>query len=193
MNAEKKKKLLVGVTGASGAIYAETLLEKLSLLEAQLERVEIIISEAGARVWEYELGNDNYKKLPFTRYENRDLFAPPASGSSGYDGMIICPCSMGTLGRLASGAAENLLLRAADVMLKERRKLLLVIREAPLGLIHIRNMETLTLAGAVIFPASPGFYFPVQDVKGLAGQFIDRLLETAGFEVPGACHWNPSS
>jgi len=184
-----KKNILVAVTGASGALYAQVLLGKLEGLKGQCGLTGVIFSDTARKVWGYELENDRYKHLPFTVYPNNDLFAAPASGSAGFDTMIICPCSMGTLGRIAAGTADNLLLRAADVILKERRRLILVIREAPLSLIHIRNMETLTLSGAMIFPASPGLYCKTQNLTEIAGHFIDRVLESSGFILPGSYRW----
>lgn len=192
MSSNRQNRLLVGVTGASGSIYAKKLFDRLATLSDKPEEVGIIFSEAGEKVWQYELGDNTQNALPFRVYKNDDLFAAPASGSAGFTAMIICPCSMGTLGRIASGTAENLIARAADVMLKERRKLILVIREAPLSLIHIKNMEVVTLAGGIIFPASPGFYYPEKNLDRILEHFADRILQTAGFTIPDAYKWNPA-
>lgn len=189
MNNNRPVRLLIGITGASGSIYAKKLLERIETLPDKPEQTAVIISEAGKKVWQYELGDTSFGTLPFTVYRNDDLFAPPASGSSGFTAMVICPCSVGTLGRIAAGTAEGLITRAADVMLKEKRKLILVIREAPLNLIHIRNMETVTLAGGTIFPASPGFYYPEKDPDSIIGHFADRVLEAAGLNIPGRYMW----
>lgn len=170
-----EEKLLVGITGASGAIYAWKLLKILKEIPV---RVEVIITEAGKLVFKHELEKDwmELHSLAERVYEEREISAPPASGSASYWGMIIIPCSMGTLGGLASGQTRNLLLRAGDVVLKERKPLVLVVRETPLNLIHLQNMVTLTLAGAIIFPAMPGFYSKPKDLEELIESFVMRLL-----------------
>lgn len=189
MKTNSQVRLLIGITGASGSIYAKKLLERIEAMPDKPGQTAVIISESGKKVWNYELGETSFEKLPFTVYRNDDLFAPPASGSSGFDAMIICPCSVGTLGRIAAGTAENLITRAADVMLKERRKLILVIREAPLNLIHIRNMESVTLAGGIIFPASPGFYYPEKNMDDIINHFTERVLEASGVSISGRYSW----
>lgn len=178
----KKKKIIVAVTGASGAIYAKVLLDKLQLLQEQIETVGMVFSDNAKAVWEYEMGNRDYEKLNFTNYDKNNFFAPFASGSARYETMIICPCSMGTLARIAQGISNDLVTRAADVILKERRKLILVTRDTPLSLIHIDNMKTVTLAGGIIVPASPSFYSKPKTFEDLAGTVIDRVLDLAGFE-----------
>ena len=177
-------KIIVGITGASGAIYGKLLLEKLDGLRDQISDCGVIFSENSIKVWEFELGSFDPSSLPFTTYDPNNFFAPMASGSAGYDTMIICPCTMGTLGRIASGVSNDLMTRAADVILKERRQLILVAREAPLSLIHIRNMELLTNAGATICPASPSFYSHPKTIEELAMTVIDRVLSLAGFTFP---------
>jgi 4-hydroxy-3-polyprenylbenzoate decarboxylase len=183
-----KHKLIIGVTGASGAIYGKLLIEKLHALKDQVRECGIIFSENAKAVWDYELGKSDSGKIPFKVYQPDDLFAPMASGSARYDTMIICPCTMGTLGRVASGVSNDLITRAADVMLKERRKLILVTREMPLSLIHINNMKLVTEAGAIICPASPSFYSTPQSIEELVMTVIDRVLILAGFEVE-SFHW----
>lgn len=183
-NARNKKKLVIGVTGASGALYARILFQKLELIKDQLESCGIIFSSHAGSVWEYELGEPLPVHLPWPVYSPHDFFAPMASGSAGYDTMIICPCTVGTLGRIAHGTANDLMTRAADVMLKERGKLILLVREMPYSLIHLRNMQLLTEAGAVICPASPSFYSKPNDITALASTVVDRVLSLAGFEVP---------
>lgn len=178
-----KKKIIVAVTGASGAIYANMLFEKLQLLSQQIENVGVIFSDNARLVWDYELPDKSLKKISYKIFENNNIFASCASGSSAYDTMIICPCSMGTLGRIASGVSDNLILRTADVMLKERKKLILVSREMPLNLIHINNMKTLTEAGAIIFTASPSFYSLPKNMEELLSTVIDKVLLLAGFEI----------
>lgn len=183
-----KHQIIIGVTGASGAVYAKTLLESIAAVREQVERCSVIFSDNAKAVWNYEIGPFDQGAVPFQVYQTDDFFAPPASGSAGFDAMIICPCSMGTLGRIASGVSDDLLTRAADVMLKERRKLILVPREAPYNLIHIRNMETVTLAGGIILPASPSFYSKPATLEEVVKTVTDRALTLAGFEVP-AFRW----
>jgi 4-hydroxy-3-polyprenylbenzoate decarboxylase len=185
-----KKKIVIGITGASGALYARLLLEKLSGLKEQIEQAGIVFSPAAMKVWQYELDHADFERLPFPRYDIQDFNAPFASGSAGFCTMIICPCSMGTLGRIASGVSTDLLTRAADVILKERKRLIIAIRESPLNLMHIRNMQTLTLAGAIICPASPSFYSRPQTIEQLATTVVDRLLDLAGFQI-STFRWNP--
>jgi len=174
------KKIIVTITGASGAIYAKVLLEKLGQLEKHIQDVGVIMSDNAKKVWEHELGNSDYSKSPFKFYHSMDFFAPFASGSAKYDTMIVCPCSMGTMGRIATGVSNDLTTRAADVILKERRKLILVTRDTPLNLIQIRNMATITEAGGIICPASPSFYSNPTDFDELAATVIDRVIDLAG-------------
>ncbi|HRH64812.1 MAG TPA: UbiX family flavin prenyltransferase [Bacteroidia bacterium] len=185
----EKQKLVVAVTGASGSIYAKILFEKLSQLGNQLETVGVVMSDNAKDVWKYELGNLDYEKIPFKMYDKGDFFAPFASGSAKFASMIICPCSMGTLARIASGISNDLVTRAADVMLKERRKLILVLRDTPYSLIHINNMKTVTEAGGIICPASPSFYSKPKDFDSLAATVIDRVLDLTGLEHP-AYRWS---
>ena len=182
---KQKLKLIVGVTGASGAIYAKVLFDSLLKLSDQIEEVAVLFSENAKGVWNYELGNSDFDKLPFTFYQKDDFYSPVASGSAGYNAMIICPCSMGTLGRIASGVSNDLMTRVADVMLKERRKLILVARETPLSLIHINNMKTVTEAGGIICPATPSFYSRPETMEQLAATVTNRALSLAGLEVNG--------
>ena len=179
----KKQKIVVAVTGASGALYAKVIFDKLNRLKEQIQSIEVIFSEPAKEVWEFELGNSDYDKLPFRLHNPGNLFAPSASGSAGFDTMIICPCTMGTLGRIASGVSNDLITRSADVMLKERKRLILVTREIPLNLIHIRNMATLTEAGGIICPASPSFYSKPKNLEEAVETVIDRVLILAGFEI----------
>ena len=127
-----------------------------------------------------------------TFYQPGNFFAPMASGSAGYDAMIVCPCTMGTLGRIAAGVSSDLLTRAADVMLKERKKLILVPREAPFSLIHLNNMKLLTEAGAIICPASPSFYSKPATIEDVAMTVVDRVLALAGFDLESYA-WGSSS
>lgn len=183
MPENAKHKIIVGVTGASGSIYAKCLFDKIISVKEQLSDCGVIFSHMAKKVWEYELGNTKFKDLPFKIYEPEDFFAPFASGSSNYKTMIICPCTMGTLGRIASGISNDLMTRAADVILKEKRKLILVPRESPYSLIHLKNMEILATAGAVILPASPSFYRRPASLEEVIETVIDRILDHAGFTV----------
>lgn len=177
-----KNKIAIAVTGASGSIYAKVLLNKITALREQFEEVSLILSDNAKDVWLHELGNTDYEKYPFKTYGKNDFYAPFASGSARYNILIICPCSMGTLARIATGISNDLITRAADVMLKERRKLILVTRDTPLSLIHINNMKTVTEAGGIICPATPSFYSQPQTIEELAATVIDRVIDLAGIE-----------
>lgn len=179
-----EKKLIVGITGASGAIYALYFLRALKELNLP---AEVIITEAGKLVIKHELERDWESLLEYAEhiYEEHEIGAQPASGSAPYLGMVVIPCSMGTLAGLATGQARNLLLRAGDVMLKERRPLVLVVRETPLNAIHLQNMLTITQAGGVIFPAMPGFYHKPKTLEELLEGFTLRLLQFLGLSDRG--------
>ena len=177
-----KHKVIVAITGASGSIYAKVLLDKLVLLQDQIDSVGIVMSKNAKTVWEFELGDNTYNNYPFDYYEKDDFMAPFASGSAQYNTMIVVPCSMGSLARMASGISNDLVSRAADVILKERRRLVLISRDTPLSLIHINNMKTLTEAGAVIMPASPSFYSKPKNFEELAATVIDRTLDLCDFQ-----------
>lgn len=178
----KKQKIAVGITGASGSIYAKVLFDKLQVLKEQIEEVGVVMTKNAKDVWQYELGNKDYENYPFRFFENDDYFAPFASGSAKYTSLIVAPCSMGTLGRIANGTSNNLITRAADVMLKERRKLILLARDTPYSLIHLTNMKTITEAGGIICPASPSFYSRPQTFEELASTVVDRAIDLAGLE-----------
>lgn len=182
MENPKEHKLAIAITGASGSIYAKVLLDKISKLDTQLSEVSLIFSGNAQTVWSLELGNTSYDQYPFRVYDKNDFFAPMASGSARYQTLIICPCSMGTLARIATGVSNDLITRAADVMLKERRRLILVTRDTPLSLIHLNNMKTVTEAGAIVCPASPSFYSRPQTMEELAATVIDRVIDLAGLE-----------
>lgn len=178
-----KQKIIVSISGASGAIYAKVLFDKLMLLQDQIEAVGVLMSDNAKYIWETELGNKDYENFPFDFYEKMDFMAPFASGSAQYETMIICPCSMGTLARIAQGISNDLSSRAADVILKERRRLILVPRETPLSLIHLNNMKIITEAGGIICPASPSFYSNPQDFEALVATVIDRVLTLGGLNL----------
>ncbi len=177
------KKVVVAVTGASGSIYAADLLQKLSQLKDQWAELALVMTTNAKEVWNTELENDSWKNLPVKQFTTTDFSAPFASGSGQYDTMIIIPCSMGTLGRIATGVSSDLITRAADVVLKERRKLICVVRDTPYNLIHIRNMETVTLAGGIICPATPSFYSKPKTIEAVASTVTDRVLDLAGFSI----------
>jgi 4-hydroxy-3-polyprenylbenzoate decarboxylase len=177
------RKIVVAVTGASGSIYARLLLDKLALIRAQWEAVGVVMTENAKEVWRTELGNDGYTGYDFPFFSQQDFRAPFASGSGRYDTMIIIPCSMGTLGRIATGVSSDLITRAADVVLKERRRLICVVRDTPYNLVHIRNMETLTLAGGIICPATPSFYSLPKTIDEVAATVVDRVIDLAGLTI----------
>ena len=178
----KKHKIIVAVTGASGAIYAKVLFDKLVQLQGQIEEVGVLMSDNAKYVWKTELENTDYNNYPFTFYDKMDFMTPFASGSANFGTMIICPSSMGTMGRIAAGISNDLTTRAADVILKERRKLIIVARETPYSLIHINNMKTITEAGGIICPATPSFYSKPQTFEQLAATVIDRVITLSGLQ-----------
>jgi 4-hydroxy-3-polyprenylbenzoate decarboxylase len=143
----------------------------------------IVMTDNAREVWETELQDTSYEAYNSLLISNKDFGAAFASGSGNFNTMIIIPCSMGTLGRIAAGTSSDLITRAADVILKERRKLICVVREAPYNLIHIRNMETLTLAGGIICPATPSYYSQPKTIEEVAGTVVDRVLDLAGFDI----------
>lgn len=173
-------KIVVAITGASGAIYARRTLELL-LASGQVERIALILSDTAKQVVEHE-----HVQLPCDErvelYDNGELFSSVASGSAAWDAMVIVPASMGTVGRIASGVSQTLIERAADVMLKERRRLVVVVRETPYSLIHLRNMTTLTEAGAVVLPASPSFYSHPSTIEQAVDTVVERIIAHVGVE-----------
>jgi 4-hydroxy-3-polyprenylbenzoate decarboxylase len=189
MQINKPINVAVAVTGASGAIYAKVLFDTLLQHKPLFQNIAVVMSDNAKFNWQFELDNTEYKNYPFTFFDKNDFMAPFASGSSSYQTLLICPCSMGTLARIATGVSNDLVTRAADVMLKERRKLILITRDTPLSLIHIKNMETLTLAGGIICPATPSFYSKPKTFEELAKTVTDRALSLAGIEV-NSFRWN---
>ena len=177
------KKVVVAISGASGSVYPKILLEKLLLAKDQWADLSVVMTENAKQVWKTELDNESFKDFPVKYYGTMDFMAPFASGSGQYDTMIIIPCSMGTLGRIAAGISNDLITRTADVILKERRKLICVIRDTPYNLIHIRNMESVTLAGGIICPATPSFYSKPKTIEEVAATVVDRALDLAGFDI----------
>lgn len=187
--AMRKKKVIVAITGASGSVYAKLLLDNLLKLSDQVEKVGVVMSDNAKEVWRFELENQDYDHYPFTFYPRMDFNAPFASGSAKYDTMIIIPCSMGTLGRIAHGISNDLISRAADVVLKERRKLIAVVRDTPFNLIHINNMKIVTEAGGIICPASPSFYSIPKTIEEAAQTVVNRVIDLAGLEQE-SYRWN---
>jgi len=184
---EAERKIIVALSGASGAIYARYLLDELAALKDRPAEVALVFTDKAGEIWAYETGKEfrieDYDKDVFRLYSNNDFYAPFASGSSRYDTMIICPASMGMLGRIAHGVSDDLVSRAADVMLKERRRLVLVPRETPYNLLHINNMKLLTEAGAIILPATPSFYTKPSTIEELVMTVVERILDITGFEA----------
>ena len=179
-------KLVLAGTGASGALYLQRLLDK---IDARTHEVHLVLSPYARQVIRDELDE---LRIPEGVHQQGDktMNVPFVSGSARFDAMVICPCSMGTVGRIAAGTSDSTILRAADVFLKERRKLILVPRETPWNLIHARNVCTLIEAGALIMPASPGFYSRPQTMEQLADTVVDRILDQLGLPVSGTFRWS---
>ncbi len=194
------KRIVVGITGASGSIYAVRLLEALIRFEVE---IHLLFSGTAGKVMQYETGIDisnlagmltegiAEKKFPsiIAAHENSNLFAPVASGSFHTDGMIIIPCSMSCAGRIASCSGSLLLERAADVTLKEGRKLCLAVRETPLSLVHLETLAALARSGAVVFPAMPSFYGKPATVDDIVNSFVSRVLDSFGFRDENFIEW----
>lgn len=176
-------KLVLGIGGSSGAIYARLLLDRLSGIRDQFERLDIVMSRNAGINWDLEMPGKTVASYGHRIYDPMDFNAPFASGSSRYDAMMICPCSMGVLARVAHGFSDDLMTRAADVMLKERRRLILVPRETPLSLIHIDNMRRVSEAGAIVCPAIPSFYSGADSLEKACLTVVDRVLDLAGLDV----------
>ena len=179
-------KIIVAITAASGAIYARQLLECL-IASAQVEQIALIHSTNAEAVAQVE-GVTLPESSKIIRYANDNLFASVASGSAEWDAMVIVPSSVGTMSRVATGVSQTLIERAADVMLKERRRLILVVRETPLSLIHLRNMVTLTEAGAIVLPASPSFYSNPKTIEEACNSVTERILSLLGI-TGQRYHW----
>jgi flavin prenyltransferase len=179
-------KLVLAATGASGAIYLQRLLDQ---LDPKAHEIHLVFSKYAKQVIYEELGGDLLVAAGIHQHTNKTMSVPFASGSARFDAMVIVPCSMGTLGRIAAGTSETTILRAADVFLKERRKLILVPRETPWNLIHARNVVTVMEAGALVLPASPGFYSKPKSIEELADTVVARILDQLGLPAPGAFRW----
>lgn len=179
-------RIIVAITGASGSLYAQRLLDALNPADHE---VHVILSRYAPAVLTEELPDGLQLRPGVVQHNLRSMNAPFASGSNAFDAMVVIPCSMGTLGRIAHGLSEDLLLRAADVMLKERRRLILVPRETPLNLIHLRNLELLLLAGATILPANPSFYHRPATIEAVADTVVARVLDHLGLPQTLAPRW----
>jgi 4-hydroxy-3-polyprenylbenzoate decarboxylase len=179
-------RIVIAITGATGAIYAQRLLDN---LDPALHEIHLILSHYAQSVIATELPGGLRLPPGTVQHNLRSMNAPFASGSNAFDGMVVIPCTMGTIGRIAHGISDNLLLRSADVMLKERKKLILVARETPLSLIHIKNYEILCLAGATILPANPSFYSLPASFSALADTVVARVLDHLGVEHQLGGRW----
>ena len=192
------KNIVTGITGASGSIYALRFLLQATKL---YDKIYLSVSDQANQVAESEMGlsfdpsntefqhmlGDALAKLIFM--DRKDYFSPPASGSFRHEGMVIVPCSMGTAGRIANGISDDLITRAADVCLKENRKLILVVRETPFNLVHLRNLTMLAEAGATVLPACPSFYFKPTSINDIADTVISRVLQNLGANQKGMPQW----
>ena len=171
-------KIVIGIAGSSGSIYAKDLINKL-ILKSEVQ-LAIVMSDNAMKNWEIEIGDNSYEKFSSMLYSKNDFMAPFASGSAQWDAMVVCPCSAGFLGRVASGVSDDLMTRTADVMLKERKKLIMVLRETPLNLIHIENMKSVTLAGGILCPAIPSFYSQPKTIEEVIGTVTNRVIDLLG-------------
>lgn len=189
----QKRKLVIAVTGASGSCYTLRLLEKLTEAHKNgIIEVAVVLSDTAKAVALHELGSNILLEQPFRYYDVNSYYAAFASGSSDFDTLIVCPCSMGTLSRIAHGTADNLIVRTADVMLKERRRLILTLRETPFNLIHIENMKQVTLAGGIILPASPSFYGKPKTTIEIIDTIVNRILELSDVKSD-IVRWEPDN
>jgi 4-hydroxy-3-polyprenylbenzoate decarboxylase len=183
-----KKKIIVAITGASGSLYA---VQFLKLMQQTGVEVHAIISSAGSLVLQHELGlqPDDLQKYVVQWHAIDDFAAPVSSGSSRFDAMVVLPCTMGSLGAIANGVARNLIHRAADVILKEKKPLLLAVRETPLNRIHLANMLKVYDAGATVCPPMPSFYHHPESLEEMAAFFAGRLADLIGIETEGLKRW----
>jgi 4-hydroxy-3-polyprenylbenzoate decarboxylase len=187
----RNRKIVVAITGASGSCYAYQLLKKLEVAGICPENIAVVFSANGLKVFELELGLATLKETVanFPTVDNNDFMISFASGSSSFDTLFVVPCSMGTLARIAVGMASDLISRTADVMLKERKRLILMTRETPLNSIHIENMLRVTNAGGIICPASPSFYSKPTDIEALISTVTDRIMSLANIDYPDKYEW----
>jgi 4-hydroxy-3-polyprenylbenzoate decarboxylase len=184
----ERRRLIIGITGATGTIYGIRALELLREMDVE---THLVVSRAGdmTRAYETDLSAQQLRALATVHYAIGDVAAAISSGSYVTQGMLIAPCSMRTLAEIATGVTTTLLTRAADVVLKERRRLVLLVRETPLSLIHLRNMQTVTESGGIIAPPVPAFYLKPRTVEDLVDQTVGRALDLFGLEAPGLRRW----
>ena len=193
MTMEKKSRIVIGVTGASGSVYGWRILEKLRLTGAV--ETHLILSRSGERTAFIEMGKQaaDFRALADYWYPVEDIGCRLASGSFPVDSMVIAPCSIHTMSAIAGGVSSNLMIRAADVMLKERRRLILMVRETPLHLGHLRSMTALAEMGAIVAPPVPAFYHQPQTVAEIVEHTVDRVLDLIGYPSPEASRWSGTS
>lgn len=170
-------KLVLGITGASGSIYAKRIIEIIRDNPNLVQKLVVVFTDTAIKVWQHEIDDLKIENIPFQIFDNNNYFVPFASGSSNYDAMVVCPCSMGTMAKISNAIADNLITRAADVMLKENRKLIIVPRETPVNLIHIKNIEKLLLAGAKICPATPSFYSKPATIQQVVDTVVQKIFQ----------------
>jgi len=182
-------KIVVAITGASGSIYAEDLLNRLLKIKDGIEAIAVVRSKNAELVWEHELEKDwpIHSKLKY--YDKNDFLAPFASGSANWDAMLIVPCSMGTLGRIANGISDDLITRSADVMLKENKKLIICPREMPFNQIHLKNLLSIQQAGATILPTSPSFYSKPKTIRELIATVSIRIVDHLRINQESVYRW----
>lgn len=178
-----QRKILIAITGASGSVYPQRIIHKLLKIKDQWSDLAVVATDNAKEVWRVETDMPFSKEEGILYFDKNDFSAPFASGSGKYDTMIVAPCSMGALARVANGISNDLITRAADVVLKERRRLICLVRETPYNLIHIQNMEKITLAGGVICPATPSFYSVPKTINEVVDTVVDRVLDLAGFDI----------
>ena len=190
MSSPSKRRIVVAMTGATGAIYGVRLLEELRRVGGI--ETHVVISKAGlmSAAAELDLGRREIEALGDVAHAEKDVGASIASGSFKTEGMIVAPCSMRTLAAIATGVTDNLVTRAADVALKERRRLVLLARETPLTLVHLRNMVTVTEMGAVVFPPVPAFYAKLDSLDAMIDQTVGRVLDLFGIDSPLVRRWS---
>jgi len=183
-------KLIVGVTGASGSVYGWRLLEKLRTHDDV--EIHLILTRSGERTAHLEMGKSaaDFRALAHCHYPVEDIGCRLASGSFAATGMIIAPCSIHTMSSIAAGISSNLMIRAADVTLKERRRLILMVRESPLHLGHLRSMAALAEMGAILAPPVPGFYHQPKTVEEIVDHSVDRVMDLVGLPSPDAYRWD---
>ena len=182
-------KIVIAITGASGSIYAEDLLNRLLSIESGIEIVAVVRSKNAELVWEHELEMNWPKHSKLIYFDKNDFMAPFASGSSSWDAMVVVPCSMGTMGRIANGISDDLITRAADVMLKENKKLIICPREMPFNQIHLKNLLTIQQAGATVLPTSPSFYSKPQNIRELIGTVTTRVIDHLKVNQKSVFRW----